>query len=152
MGRHQRQHSQSTKPSIHHPKNNKRLTVAVSLICSSPHYPLSSCPPILSSFQFCHPMAHIYPDVWTPMESGWKGRLLRGRVTVSGADGWRVEQNFKMTSFCEPHFQKLFLSRLCGRDRTVECCQYVPDYSVKQWQNSTQHSCWCRRDTHANGI
>lgn len=134
-------HNETNSPS----QNNKRADC-----CSFIDLWLSSLPTVLlpnisPSLQFWHPMEHIYLDLWKPME-------ICGNGSVSTRErqwGGRVEggTNYLVTSFWEPHFERLFLAGLPG---------WRPDCGACQWMHliteftKFRHSHWWQDDAHAN--
>lgn len=107
-----RQHDHGTMPSIHRPKITRGWLLQLYWFeLSSPSLPTVLLPLISPSLQFWHPTKHIYLNLWMQMEI-----CGRGAPAVSTRDrqhGGRVYSrgtNFKVTSFWEPHFQRLFLA------------------------------------------
>lgn len=108
MGRHQRQHSQSTKPSIHRPKNNKRLTVAVSLICSSPHSPLSSCPLSCHLFNFVTQCRTSIPTCERRWRAAERDGCCKGTWPSAGPMGGEWNKTLKWPPSASHTFKSYF--------------------------------------------
>lgn len=108
-----RQLEHGTIASVHCPKIKSGWLAAL-LICRSPQHPLSSCPLSRHLFNF----DTQWSTSISPCESRWRyaerGSCCEHMWASLGPSGGGGETNFKVTSFWEPHFQKV-ISGWCTR-------------------------------------